>query len=451
MTSLLIQSFLRSKALMLGLLLLFFSGLLSLYIGKIFLEQKATTEVKTAQFQEEHLQRHLASIDGDIGLLLYYIRFGLVNETPNLAGLAIGHRDIHSTVQSVNIRNLEEQKYSSELMNPLYQLLGNMDFSFILIYFFPLMIIAFCFNLLSEEKEGGTWTLILSQSSHPLKVIRAKLWIRFVSIFSVLCLILLIAQWYLSIPFDAAFALFVLTAVCYLLFWFALTWWVISLQKPSAQNALILLLTWVSLTLVVPASVSALVVNLYPVPEAYSTIVESRDGYHSKWDQPKAPTIKKFKAHYPQFIKYEHPVDQSFSWFWYFAMQQMGDDEAAQANRAMKNKLQQRDRFSRNIGYVFPTMHTQFSLNTLSRSDMANYLDFITQLEAFHEAKRLHFYPQIFENTPIADENWDAFGLEYFKEDSAADGLRSLSPLVLGGLLFLFGARRNWSLDPTMV
>ena len=55
-------------------------------------------------------------------------------------------------------------------------------------------------------------------------------------------------------------------------------------------------------------------INTYPVPEAYGTIIESREGYHSKWDQPKDPTIKKFKEHYPQYSKYEHPEGKSFGW-----------------------------------------------------------------------------------------------------------------------------------------
>ncbi len=153
-------------------------------------------------------------------------------------------------------------------------------------------------------------------------------------------------------------------------FWFSIAWWVVSLQKSSAQNALLLLLTWVCLTIVIPASVNALVINLYSVPEAYSTVIESRDGYHNKWDQAKTPTIKKFTDHYPQFANYQHPEGKSFSWFWYFAMQQMGDDEAGTANHAMKAKLQQRNQFSQIVGYFFPTMHTQLSLNALSRSDM---------------------------------------------------------------------------------
>jgi len=441
MTQLLIKNFLRSKGLLFGLLLLFVTGLVSLHIGKIFLAQQATIVEKTADYQKENHQQNIDYNYSEIGLLLYYIRFGIVNESPALAGLSIGHRDIQSSVKSVNIRNLEEQKHSTKLLNPFYQLLGNMDFSFVLIYLFPLIIIGFCFNLLSEEKEGGTWRLILSQSENPQQVIRTKLFIRLVSVLGTLFLLLIIGKFYLNIPLDAAFTAFGLTAILYVLFWFALTWWVVSLQKSSAQNALLLLLSWVALTIVIPASVNALVVNLYPVPEAYSSVVESRDGYHTKWDLPKEPTIKEFTDHYPQFAKYKHPEGQSFGWFWYFAMQQMGDDAAVEANKAMKAKLQQRNTFSQTIGYLFPSMHTQLSLNALSRSDMTNYLSFMDALEKFHEDKRLYYYPKIFDNAPIADEDWASIELDYF-QDSRRVNWWALFPLVAANLLLVFMAKK---------
>ncbi len=445
MTNLLVKNFLRSKGLMLGLLILFFVGLISLHIGKIFLDRQANTVEKTAEFQKENIQRHLKHVDKDIGLLLYYIRFGLVNETPQLSGLAIGHRDIHPSVQSVNIRNLEEQKYTSELVNPFYQLLGNMDFSFVLIYLFPLIIIAFCFNLLSEEKEDGTWQLVLSQSKNPLKIIQTKLWIRLASVFITFFILLLIGKIYLQIPFDKSFLAFALTSIFYLLFWFALAWLIISLQKSSQQNAMLLLFTWVALTIIVPASVNALVVNLYPVPEAYSTILDSRDGYHTKWDKPKEPTINKFKKHYPQFAKYEHPEGKSFGWFWYFAMQQMGDDEAAETTKTMKTKLHQRNKFSQTIGYFFPSIHTQFTLNSLGHSDLKNYLNFLNHLEAWHEEKRLYFYPKIFESQSTDVENWGKFELIFFKDKRMFNWFAGLIPLVLGSLVLLLWARIKWS------
>ncbi len=445
MTALLVKNFLRSKGLLAGLLILFASGLISIHIGENFLEKNRIINDKTARYQQESIARNVEFHPNDIGLLLYYVRFGLVNEIPNLAGLSIGQRDINPSLQSVTIRNLEEQKYATDLMNPMYQMLGNMDFSFVLIFFFPLIIIAFCFNLISEEKEEGTWSLVLSQSTNPIAMLKIKLFIRFVSVLLVLLLLFFIAKFYLAIPFDAAFFGFIITAVLYLVFWFSLAWLVASFYKSSSQNALTLLLSWVILTIIIPAGINALTVNLYPVPEAYSTVLDSRDGYHNKWDEPKEPTVAKFHKHYPQFSQFKHPEGKDYSWLWYYAMQQMGDDEAASSATLFKEKLRQRNELGSTLGQLFPSIHTQLSLNALSHSDMDNHLKFIEKLEEFHEKKRLYFYPKIFTEAAVSEENWKSFGLEYYQEKPKINWLKMLLPLLIMSLTGILWANRKFT------
>ena len=431
MKALLIKNFLRSKGLMMGLLLLLVAGLISLNIGKHFLDKNKEIIEKTTHYQRESIARNVEFHPKEIGLLLYYVRFGLVNEMPNLAGLAIGQRDINPSLQSVTIRNLEEQKYATDLINPMYQMLGNMDFSFVIVYFFPLTIIAFCFNLISEEKEEGTWSLVLSQSQQPFKILIVKLLVRFISILSVLILLFITAKFYLAIPFDEAFLAFILSSVLYISFWFALAWLVASFHKNSSQNALILLISWVALTIVIPAGINAINVNLYPVPEAFSTVLESRDGYHNKWDEPKEPTVAKFHKHYPQLSQFRHPEGKDYSWLWYYAMQQMGDDEAATEAKSFKEKLKKRNAFSRTAGLFFPSIHTQLNLNSLSSSDMDNYLHFLEKLGNFHEQKRLYFYPKIFTEAAVSSENWKEFGLEFYQEKTSINWVKMLLPLLI--------------------
>lgn len=437
MLGLLLKNFLRSRGLMIGLFLLFLSGCISINIGKYFLDSHQEVIAQTAHYQQESIDRNVKYHPDDMGLLLYYLRFGLVHDLPNLAGLSIGQRDIHPSLVNVTIRNLEEQKYASDLKNPMYQLLGNMDFSFILLYFFPLIIIAFCFNLISEEKEGGVWNLVLSQTPNPKKMLAQKIGIRYASILLVLLLLLVIGKVVLDIPLDSVFLIYSLVAILYVTFWFCLSWLVASLHKSSSQNALILLLSWILLTIILPALVNVASTQLYPVPEAYGTVLESRDGYHTKWDQPKEPTINSFHQQYPQYSAYNHPEDASFSWLWYFAMQQMGDEQAAEDAKNLKAKLRQRNKFSNIAGWFVPTIHAQLSLNALARSDLNHHIGYWEALEAFHEEKRLYFYPRIFQNTAVADEDWESFRLGYHQGEIQLNGLSAMWPLVLLSLLTL--------------
>ncbi|MCU0443844.1 MAG: DUF3526 domain-containing protein [Microscillaceae bacterium] len=439
-TKLLFLNFIRAKGFVIALTVLGLAGLLSLYIGKTFIENHQKNIQKTAQTQQETIDRYVKFENKEMGLLLYYLKFGLVNEMPNLAGLSIGQRDINPSTMSVTIRNLEEQKYNTELHNPMYQLLGNLDFSFVLIYFFPLVIIAFCFNALSEEKESGIWKLLCSQTDKPFLVIVQKIIIRWVIVEILLVMLLFIAQIYLQIPFDFVWITFCLVAILYVLFWFALCTWIVSFQKNSNQNALLLLICWVLLTIVLPATANAFVTNTYPTQEAFETLIESRDGYHKKWDLPKEPTLQKFKAHYPQFADFQHPENKDFSWLWYYAMQQMGDDDAQNAVKQFKNKLAYREQLSKTIGYFLPTIHTQLVFNQLAQSDLANQLKFWEALEQFHEKKRLHFYPKIFSDAPVLQENWQQWKLTFFESQIPINWIGSILPILLITMAFLMWA-----------
>ncbi|MEO0338446.1 MAG: DUF3526 domain-containing protein [Bacteroidota bacterium] len=436
MIDLLIKQLLRSRGLIIGLLILFITGMLSIHVGKVFVDSQEQIIELTEESQKEHIQRHVEYDHDHIGLLLYYIKFGYANDQSSMAGLSIGQNDIRQAAQLVNIRNLEEQKNAYELMNPYFQLLGNLDFSFLLVYLFPLIIIALSFNLWSEEKESGRWPLLSVQSDRPNGIIASKLLLRFVVILAILFALLTIAILYLGLPFDSSLFIFASISVLYICFWFSLSWWVISLGKSSRSNAITLLIAWILLTTIIPATANSAVSYLYPIPEAYETTIDSRDGYHSKWDQPKEEAIDPFKEIYPEYAAFNHPEEASFSWFWYYAMQHMGDEEAQEARTAMKEKLHKRNELTKQIGYFIPSIHTQLSMNAICRTDMTNYLNYLEALESFHEDLRLSFYSEIFEATPIEDQNWDDYKLDFFT-DSRDIKLLVLLPLFLINCLLL--------------
>ncbi|OAV45681.1 DUF3526 domain-containing protein [Lewinella sp. 4G2] len=437
MIGLLTKELLRQRGLVGGLAVLLFAGLLSLYLGKAFLEKQQDILELTEHAQAEQLQRHLEYGHGDLGLFLYYVKFGFAGEVSPLAGLSIGRQDMRQAAQLVNIRNLEEQKHAHELVNPYFQLLGNFDFSFVLIYLFPLIIIALTFNLWSEERESGRWPLLAVQSHRPYRLLGQKLLLRLAIVLAVLITLLGAAVPYLGLSLDAAFFTVSGISVGYLVFWFALAWFVISHGKSSSHNALTLLTTWLLLTTVLPAAVNSAVSTIYPIPEAYETTIDSRDGYHTKWDQPKEAAINPFKQLYPEYAAYDHPEDASFSWFWYYAMQHMGDVEAAEARAAMKEKLRKRNNVTRAVGYLLPSVHTQLSLNSLAKTDLTNYLAYLNALEAHHEDLRQAFYQDIFDDVPAEGIDWEDYGMGNFSDRREVNPSLILPLVLISLVLFL--------------
>lgn len=427
---LLLKDFLRSRLAISGLTIVLLSGIISIYIGRQHMEKQRSSIVKTEQYQHEHIQRNVQFFNKEMGLLLYYLRFGLVNKPHPLNALCIGQRDVNSSIQRITIRNLENQQYDTDLFNPYSLLAGNLDFSFVLIYLFPLLIIAFTYNLLSEEKEGGTWRLVSTQCNKPVNILWKKLAVRSVIIFAALSFLLALAAFILALPLDHGFWAVVSLSFLYLFCWLAISFWVTSLQKSSGANAVMLLSIWIFLTVICPGIANNYITSKYPVPEALATVVKQRDSYHEKWDLDKKVTMDKFYAHYPQFRKFPLP-DAPFSWLWYYAMQQMGDDEARQEAQQMKYKLWEREKTSKQIAYFIPSLHIQHALTTLARSGLSNQLEFLDSTGRFHEKMRLHFYPKIFSEAIAGEENWDAFPLSYFSGKDQIVWAAMLMPLVI--------------------
>ncbi|SHG28736.1 DUF3526 domain-containing protein [Flavobacterium defluvii] len=443
MLVLLFKNFIRSKGTKIGLLFLLLIGIISLLIGRQFQEKQQNNITEAAVYQKEHIARNASFHKDEIGLLLYYIKFSLVNHTLPINSLAIGQRDVNPSIQSVTIRGLEAQKYDSELNNPSNLLSGNIDFSFVLLYLFPLLIIAFSYNIISEEKESGTWKITATQSSNTFLYILKLFYIRILSLIGLLTLLLLIAIFFLQIPVDKSFFIFYILSVLYILFWFSICFFIASLQKNSNFNAVILLTIWLFLIIILPAGINTYIINKYKVPEALELTLTQRNAYHEKWDIDKQKTLNKFYKHYPRFKDYKLP-DSEFSWLWYYAMQQMGDDESAVQSKELESKLEQRNNASELIAQFIPTLHTQIQLNEIAKSDLRNQLLFIKETKQFHEKLRLHFYPKIFDNEPVNKQKWENFKVETFTDKSETSFAKAFLPLIIFNLLLIAFGWRNF-------
>lgn len=443
MLALLFKNFIRSKGTKIGLLFLFLIGFISLLIGKQFQEKQTKNIAEAAEYQKEHIARNAAFHKDEMGLLLYYVKFSLVNKTFPINSLAIGQRDVNPSIQSVTIRGLEGQKYDSELNNPSNLLLGNIDFSFVLVYLFPLLIIAFTYNIVSEEKESGTWKIVATQTDNTFLYILKLFYIRILSLIALLTIVTFIAVFILNIPFNKSLFTFYILSILYLLFWFSVCFFIVSLQKNSNFNAVILLTIWLFLIIILPATINTYIVNKYPVPEALELTLKQRNAYHEKWDMDKKITMDKFYGHYPQFKSYPLP-DKEFSWLWYYAMQQMGDDESAIQSKELETKLTQRNQASQTIAQFIPTLHTQIQLNEIAKSDLGNQLLFMQKTKEFHEKMRLYFYPKIFDIAPVDKENWSKFKVETFSDSSETNFAKAFLPLIIFNLLLIGFGWRNF-------
>ena len=442
MIQLLVKIFLRNRIATASLILLFAVGVISISIGKKFLQQQQAAIAETTLHQKEHIERLLKYENKEFGLLMYYLKFAYINPTENLAGLAIGQRDINSSIQVNTIRGLEGQKYDTDIRNPFQLMLGNFDLSFVILYLFPLVIISLCYNLYSEEKENGTWALLKTQSKNTARYLLIKMAVPYIFVLLVLALLFVIAAAWLQIPFNNSFVSFIISNSLYVSCWFAFALLVVTFFASSAVNAISLLSIWLLLTLLLPAAINNYITQKYTVPESLSTMLKQRDGYHKKWDIPKDSTLKMFFKEYPQYKTYQWK-DEGFDWLWYYAMQHMGDADARADAELFMQKLQQREEISRKFGYCLPTLYTLQYNTQLAKTNLQNHLQFLDSSAANHEKLRMKFYPKIFTAASVFKEDWTKQDPQYFTIKNTSSILESL---YTGLFVLMIAAAGFWRL-----
>lgn len=433
---LLVKQFLRSKTVILSFAILILLGFLSIATGKQFINQKEAAVTKAISLQKAHIEKQTHLHKDDLGLLLYYLKFSFIKPLNPLAGISIGQSDINAHIQNVSILNVEGQKYDTDLVNPMRLQVGNLDLSFVIIFLFPLVIIALNFNLLSEEIEKGTWQMITIQTKSIFKFLLKKISVKILFVSTILMVLFAVAALILKIPFNYDFIQLIGVSFLYIIFWFSVCFFVVLLKKTSNTNAIILLTTWLVLIVFLPVLINNYITNKYPVAEAFTMTIKQRDEYHKRWDTDKNETMRKFYNHYPQFSKYKLQKE-GFSWLWYYAMQQMGDDESLAERKEMYEKIKSREKLSRKIAQFFPPLQVQLSVNEIAKTSLTQQIDFLNATTKFHENMRLNFYPKIFDGVTTQSINWEKYKAEFYKSLGSTSLLKNTIPIIITIMVLL--------------
>ena len=156
------KNFLLDKTAILSAICLLLFGCYGFYHGSQLISRQQQTIASVPLIQQSHLKEIVEHGTGKpAGSTAYYPFFYTTNPPSPWASFSIGQRDINPFSLKVKMLAIEGQIYDSELTNPLTLLVGNLDASFVFIFLFPLLIIAFTYNALSEEQENGVWKIVV--------------------------------------------------------------------------------------------------------------------------------------------------------------------------------------------------------------------------------------------------------------------------------------------------
>ncbi|WP_417886633.1 ABC transporter permease [Zunongwangia sp.] len=432
-------NFKANRSIKLLLALTFILGLYSIYYG--------SAEIKKQQEVIEALdgitQHNINELSDrypngtDAGNIGYYHSTFARNLPDAWAALSLGQRDINPFYIKLRLLNLQSQLYDSEIVNPMKSLAGNFDLSFVLIYFFPLLIIGLSFNILSIEKEQGTLPLLLSQPIKTITIVSAKLFFRFILVVSLAYLLSIIGFYYAEISLDSRILLWFLLITFNCLFWFGVSFFIASLQKASAFNAVSLLGIWLAFTFIIPAGLNVYVNLKQPVPEALALTIKQREEVHGGWDLPKDETMQRFFSYYPEW-KNTAKIEDHFGWRWYYAFQHLGDVAVENLRKEYFEGLKNRQKLVNNLNFLSVPVNVQGALNAIAATDLNAHLRFMESAKKHHDALRNFYYPYLYNQVLFYPKDYKKEPRHSFKASPDYITAKNNIYKLIGSVCFIF-------------
>lgn len=272
---------------------------------------------------------------------------------------------------------------------------GEMSLAFILQVLIPLMIIFLGFNLVTQEKEGKTLRLVLSQGI----ALREVAWGKILGLFTAIIilvlptLLVLIFVGKLNIDLDGQkdfYQRLTLISLFYFLYFFlisAISIYVSSISKSSRDALLSLLGLWIMICLLIPKVSANLGVSLNEAPSAFEfrqaiakdeeNGIDGHNPYDKRFERLKDSILLAYKAKAVE----ELPIN-----FNAVAMQEGEKYSSMIYNKHfnnLKQAYQKQNLVSAYASLINPYLAVRNISMALSGTDMLNTIEFDRQAEVY--------------------------------------------------------------------
>ncbi len=374
------------------------------------------------------------------------------------SALAVGQRDILPYYYRLTGMSLYYQLFQNEIANPLKLFVGNLDLAFVLVYLFPLLIIAFLYGLYSGEKERGTLNLLLIQDIRLHKILLYRLLFYYLIINAVGLSLSLIGFTVglgaeINLPTMLFGLLWLIAFVVYSGFWFALLFLIVSLKKNSSFNAMTGAGCWLIFLVILPSIINTVSVQTFPINNTELAGLTRRISLENDTDEHEAKeVIAEYLAHYPTY-KSADSLDFNEDLFAkaYAALNALKDLNSKELVDSYYEQIGNRTNWGAQFNWVNPSVNYYDVLTKIAYSDTDTFLSFHNDVENFHR-KITHFYfEKLFWNKPITGQDYDTtpqFSLSIDAHNQIKHILFGIFQIAMIGILFftiaLFTTRKNY-------
>lgn len=288
----------HDRAFLLGCAVAFLLALYATWSGLGWQQSRHAAALEGSRLAAEAVRREatqLAAIEaGELPIsaaaaagLPHVVRTEFALPQGALAGLAIGDAELRPTYAAISATTRAHEMFRfQEVDNPVLLGWGRFDLAFVVIYLLPLLLAGFGCAVLSADRENRTLQMVLAQPITAARLAAMRIALRTAALALAATLGSAIAVGVVNfaapaLPDAAGLAPLALVSMfgvslAYLVFWAALTLWVVARNRSSESNALTLVIAWTMFVLVVPAVTTLLSRQASPMPSRLEYIVAAR-------------------------------------------------------------------------------------------------------------------------------------------------------------------------------
>lgn len=393
---------LRQKNVLALLLFVFGISVFSVITGMLEINKQQATIERLIKFDQIDREEVLEKYSG-YGLIAYYSRHLTYASPSTLAFSAIGQRDVMPWKHRVKMLALEGQIYETDADNPELAYVGRIDFAFLISVLAPLFVILLLHDVRAAERANGRYDLLLITSNRP-----NNLWLMRI-IAGILCIsvVLLVPFIIGAVISGSGFTGIVsvsLICIAQVTFWAFACHWLGKVPTSAPQIASMLLGIWLLTTVIIPTVGEKYLAHAIEGPKGGDIVLAQREAVNVANELPYESTFTPFIERHPQWREYTD-MPSGFAWKWYYAYQQVGDQNVETMSQAYRDTIIQKNKIAGYIAWLSPAMLAQRWLTQVADTDTMSMLKYEQSIRDFHAELRHFYYPFLF------------YGQEYDKAD----------------------------------
>jgi ABC-2 type transport system permease protein len=332
----------------------------------------------------------------------------------------------------VTARTRESFIAGEQVENPLKLMVGHFDLAFVMLFFYPLLILAVTYDLTSGDRDNGTLRMLLAQPVQLKTLVMGRLLTRATAVVLPALVIPVVGLWFTGGTIGPAalgrLGLWTLGVLGYGAFWFALAVGVNAFGRPPALNALGLAGAWLVLVVLVPSLINVGVATAYPLPSRVQFVNATRiatDDARVKGSR----LLSRFLEDHPT-LQAKGQTMENFD-----ILQAARDEEVARQLEPVVDRynaqLARQQAAVSTLRYLSPAALTQSVLFEAAGTSPSRYQHFYAQVDRFHEQWTRYFQARSFTSTRMRPVDFDEMpAFTYAEEPFGAVAARAAVPLA---------------------